>query len=119
MDDNEEVDRMAPLSMTHKALAEISGQKRKLFLESPQNINKPTNKLIEAAKTERKEDETMRRELPEDEFKDFLSYYDDTAYHQEEKKQPLKKPAFVDTGITDEIKEEDEDKDSENSDEND
>lgn len=115
LDDNDDGERMAPLSVTHKASQAIQGTMRTLFLQSPQNANKPTNKLIEAAKPERKEDDTMKRVLPEEELNDFLNKYDETAWYKKDKIS-LKKPAIMDTGITDEIKEVDEDRDSQDSD---
>ena len=64
------------------------------------------------------EDDVMRKDLPDEEFRDFLASYDETAWIEKEK-QSSKKIMQADMGITEEIKEEDEEKSSDGSDKDD
>ena len=59
-------------------------------------------------KDKQEKDGANKRELPNHEFQDFLSVYDETMWQkvEEEKKAPEPKNA-LDSTITDEIKEED------------
>jgi len=56
---------------------------------------------------EKKGDVVNKRELPNHEFQDFLSTYDETMWQRpEEEKQEEEAPKHLDNTITDEIKEE-------------
>ena len=83
---------------------------RKLLLQSPtaQNARNTMAERIAGNLGKEKQDQTNKRELPNHEFQDFLSVYDDTMWQkiEEEKKAPEPKNT-LDTTITDEIKEED------------
>ena len=73
-----------PLSVTNKGTANpMTGAKRRLSLQSPQAADVTKNTLAERAgamKDKVGEDDTMKRELPEEEFRDFLNTYDETAW---------------------------------------
>ena len=84
----------------------------RLLLQSPtaQNARNTMAERITQNLGKEKEarDGTNKRELPNHEFQDFLSVYDETMWQkaEEEKKAPEPKNT-LDTTITDEIKEED------------
>ena len=84
----------------------------RLLLQSPtaQNARNTMAERIAGnlGKDKQERDGTNKRELPNSEFQDFLSVYDETMWQkvEEEKKAPEPKNT-LDTTITDEIKEED------------
>ena len=84
----------------------------RLLLQSP-TAKKALNTMADRiagnlGKDKQEKDGTNKRELPNHEFQDFLSVYDETMWQkaEEEKKAPEPKNT-LDTTITDEIKEED------------